>query len=115
MALLTPLQISNAGIDQEASAVASDVAGDSVVASSGIFIQVFNGDASPHTVTTLKPKASALCPPYGTVALEDIVISIPASESRSFTLPLGYKDVSNQFVWAYDDVTSMTVAVFSLA
>ena len=115
MALLTVTAITKAGLNQDGAGVAADVAGDSINASSGIFIEVTNGDASPHTATVAKPTASTVCPPYGSLDIDDIVITIPAGETRSFTVPLGYSDSSGNFAWAYDDVTSVTVGVFSLA
>ena len=110
MALLAVNAITQAGLELDTSAVAADVAGDSVTASSGLFIKVINGDASPHTVTVVKPVATVLCSPYGTVSLSDIPIVVPAGESRSFTIPAGYASE-----WTYDAITSMTVGVFSIA
>jgi hypothetical protein len=114
MALLAVTAITKAGVEQDGAAVAADVAGDSVVASSGIFVQVTNGDASSHTATVTKPAATTDTQNFGSLTLSDIVITIPAGETRSFTIPPGYAS-SNTFEWAYDDVTSMTVAVFSIA
>lgn len=115
MALLTVTAITKAGLNQDGAGVAADVAGDSVKSASGIFIEVTNGDASPHTATVAKPATSVSCPPYGSVTLADIVITVPAGETRSFTVPAGYADSSANFAWTYDAITSMTVGVFSLA
>lgn len=115
MALLTVTAIDKDGVDQAGAAVAADVLGDSVVASSGIFIEITNGDASPHTATVAAPVASAVCEPYGALTVSAIAIVVPAGETRSFTIPAGYSDASNQFAWTYDAVTSVSVAVFSLA
>jgi hypothetical protein len=115
MAALTVTPITQAGVDQTASLVAADAAGDTVVSSSGIHVRVDNGDASPHTVTVTKPSASVICQPYGTVQLDDIVITVAATGTESFTIPLGYAGTDGNFSWTYDDVTSVTVGVFSIA
>lgn len=115
MALLDVTPITQDGVDQDAAAVAADVAGDSVKASSGLFIHVINGDGSPHTATVAKPKSATLCPPFGELDIDDIIITIPAGESRSFTIPQGFADASGNYVWTYDAITSVTTAVFSLA
>lgn len=115
MALLSVTPITQAGLDQSAAAVSADVAGDSVDKASGLFVQMFNGDSGSHTLTVAKPKTTTACPPFGTLPLSDIVITVPAGEDRSFTIPEGYIDGSGDFSWTYDDVTSVTIAVFSLA
>lgn len=115
MAELTVTPITQDGVDQAAVAVAADVAGDSVRSSSGLFIHVINGDVGAHTATVAAPLASTICPPFGEVDVTDIVINIPAGEARSFTIPQGFSNASGDFAWTYDDVTSVTAAVFSLA
>lgn len=115
MAQLTVTSITQDGVDQNASAVAADVAGDSVTASSGLFVEMTNGDASPHTLTVAKPKTTTACPPFGTLDIDDIVITVPAGETRSFTIPPGFSDGSGNFAWTYDAVTSVKIGVFSLA
>lgn len=115
MAVLTVNAITQAGIYQSAAAVAADVAGDSVKAASGLFFQVFNANAGARVVTIAKPKAATECQPFGTLNIEDIVITIPASEDRSFTIPLGFANASGDFAITYDAVDDTTVAVFSLA
>lgn len=115
MALLSVTAITKAGLEQAGADVSAAAAGDSVVAASGIFIEITNGDASSHTATVAKPATTVDCPPYGSVALTDIAIVVPAGETRSFTIPLGYANSSSNFAWTYDAVTSVSVAVFSLA
>lgn len=115
MALLTVNNIDQAGLDISATAVAADVAGDSVKAASNLLIYVENNDAGAHTVTVAKPQATAQCGNLGTLTVNDIVISVPAGEARSFTIPQGYSDASGNFAWTYDAVTSVTIGVFSLA
>ena len=115
MALLTVTPITKAGVNQDGAGVAADVAGDSVVSSSGIFIEVTNGDASSHTATVAAPSATTTTANFGSLPLTDIVITVPAGETRSFTVPAGYADSSSNFAWTYDAITSMTVGVFSRA
>lgn len=115
MAELTVTQIDQDGLDVEADAVAADVAGDSVRAANGLMITVVNGDGSPHTATVAKPQATVECPPFGDLDIDDIAITIPAGEARSFVIPSGFKNTSGFFAWTYDAVTSVTVNVNSLA
>lgn len=115
MALLTVNSINQNGLDISATAVAADVAGDSVKAAGDLFFYVENNDVGAHTVTVAKPQATAKCGNLGTLTVNDIVISVPAGEARSFTIPQGYSDASGNFAWTYDAVTSVTVGVFSLA
>ena len=112
MALLTVNAIDKTGISQSATAVAADVAGDSVAYTSSLFVSVYNGDASPHTVTIAAPVSDTNCGNYGSLPVSDIVINIPASEERSFRVPSGYS-VNGLLSWTYDAVTSVTVGVFS--
>jgi len=115
MAILSVNSINQDGVQLSALEVAADVAGDRVRAAGGLFIRVSNGDVGAHTVTIAAPKASTICPPYGELDIDAIVISVPAGESRSFTIPSGFSDASGNFAWAYDAVTSVSVGVFSLA
>lgn len=114
MAVLTVQSINKAGIDQLASLVAADAAGDQVPTSTGLLMMVSNADASSHTVTITAPVPSANCGSYGTLPVEDIVHAVAAGEQVSFTIPSGYAD-QGSYTWAYDDVTSVTVGVFSLS
>jgi len=112
--LVTP--ITKAGVlDLSAALVAADVAGDSVPSASGIFIAIENGDASPHTVTVSAPAASASCGRYGSVAIEDMTIIVPAGATAVFAIPLGYVSSTGDFVWTYDAVTSVAAGVFSIS
>lgn len=119
MAELTVLPIGKVGLDQAASGVAVDVAGDTVKAASGLLFQVINSDNSIRTITIAAPVASVICPPFGSLPLADIVHvladgSVTPTEI-SFTIPLGYADANNNFFISYDTDTSTTIGVFSLA
>ena len=81
MATLTPQSISKAGIpDITSPLVAADSAGDSVSASSGIFILVANGDASSHTLTVARPSATANCGNLGELPVSDITLVVAAGD-----------------------------------
>ena len=113
MAELTVLPITPDGLDTGANLVAADAAGDDVANAGGLLFVVDNADAGPHTVTVSAPVAEAVAGNYGVQAVADIVISVPASERREFVIPSGYA-ADNKFSLAYDDVTSVSVGVFSL-
>lgn len=115
MAALTVTPITKSGVDLTASLVAADVAGDTVVSSSGLMFYGKNADTSPHTITISAPVSTADCGNYGSVDIDDIVITLPANTGeQAFTVPLGYAS-SGVISLAYDAVTSVTIGVFSLA
>lgn len=111
MAELTVNAIPPSGIDPSANLIAADAAGDTVKKASGLIFVVDNADAGARTVTVAAPVANAVCGGYGQVPVEDIVISIPAGESRHFSIPSGYA-VDGEFAITYDAVTATTVGVF---
>lgn len=115
MAALTVLPITKAGLDLTASLVAADVAGDTVVSSSGLLFYAKNADASPHTITITPAVSSTDCGNYGELDVDPLTWTLPANTgNQAFTVPLGYA-VSGSYNLAYDDVTSVTIGVFSLA
>ncbi len=116
MAELTVLAIQKAGIaDISAVLVAADVAGDTVGSSSGIFIAMANGDASPHTLTVAAPTATTDCGNFGELDVEDITLVVAAGDTGFVSIPLAYIDGSGDFAWTYDAITSVTIGVFSIA
>lgn len=116
MALLTVNAIQKAGIaDIDAVLVAADVAGDSVDASSGIFIAVKNADASPHTLTIARPVPTSDCGNLGELPVSDITLVVAAADTGFLAVPLGYANGNGDFAWTYDGITSVTVGVFSIA
>ena len=115
MANLTVQAITKAGItDILANLDAADVAGDDVAQSSGLLIVVDNADVGSHTLTVAAPVANADCDPYGSLPVADLTLVVAAGTYGFITIPPGY-GASNLFSWTYDDVTSVTVGVFSLA
>ena len=74
-----------------------------------------NADASPHTITIAAPVALANCGGFGELAVEDIVITLPATTGeQAFVIPIGYSS-NGLFSLVYDDVTSVTIGAFSLS
>jgi len=116
MADLAVQQISKAGIaDLSGALAAAEVGGDAVRASSGLLIVVENADASPHTATIARPQATVNTGAFGDADLEDITLVVAAGDIGGVTVPAGYKDANNDFAITYDDVTDVTVGVFSLS
>lgn len=115
MAQLVVTAITKVGTDITADLVAADaLLTDQVKTSSGLLMVVDNADAAPKVVTIAAPVPNINCAGYGQLPLTDIVHNVAAGERVFFTVPTGYA-VDGQFVWTYDDVTSVTVGVFSLA
>lgn len=115
MAALTVTPITKSGVDLTASLVSADASGDTVVSSSGLMFYAKNADTSSHTITISAPVSSADCGNYGSVDIDDIVITLPANTGeQSFTVPLGYAS-NGTISLTYDAVTSVTVGVFSLS
>ena len=116
MATLTVTAVTKAGIaDIDTGLAAADVAGDTVDASSGLLVAMFNGDAAPHTLTIAAPSATANCGNLGTLDVDPITLVVAAGDTGLLAIPLGYSDASNNFTWTYDAITSVTIGVFSLA
>lgn len=116
MSTLTVNSVSKAGVANMAAAlVAADVAGDDVKSSNGLLIVMQNADASPHTLTIAAPVASANCGNYGSLDVDPIAFVVAAGEIGFLTIPNGYVDSDQNFAWTYDDVTSVTIGVFSLS
>lgn len=116
MALLSVTPITKAGIPNFAGTlVAAEAAGDSVNSSSGIFITMANGDASAHTLTVAAPVSSTNCGGYGALPVDDIPLVVAAGGLGVVAIPSNYIDGNGNFAWTYDDVTSVTVGVTSIA
>ena len=116
MALLTPTRISKAGIaDLLASLGAADAAGDSVVAANGLLVVMSNIDASPHTLTVAAPVATTRKAGFGDLSVSALNLTVAAGgDFGLITIPAEYA-VSNEYSWTYDDVTGVTIGVFSLS
>lgn len=112
MAELSYIAVTPDGVDDEGLLTAADVAGDTFPASTNKLFRVLNGDASPHTVTIAAPVSETSCGAYGQLAVSDIAITVPAGESRLFTIPLGYAS-GGLFALTYDAVTSVSVGGFA--
>ena len=108
MATLTPQTIVSAGLN--ATYAAADVAGDEFSNAGKQFINIKNGDASPHTVTIATPRT------IDGLAVADRDVVIPAGEERIIG-PLSvttYNDVAGLVQLTYDAVTSVSLAVLQL-
>lgn len=116
MAALTVQRVSKAGIDDLATALAAaDVAGDEVPSASGLLVVVQNADASAHTLTVAAPVASVECGGYGALDVDAMTLVVAAGDIGFLAIPREYADANNDLAWTYDDVTSVTVGVFSIA
>lgn len=115
MAELTAQSVSKAGVTDLATAlVSADVAGDSVTSASGLIVVMQNGDASPHTLTVARPAATTDVGNLGTLAVEDITLTVAAGDFGLVAIPAGYAD-QGVFSWTYDAVTSVSIGVFVAA
>lgn len=104
MALLTPQSSAVTGTNLTMSAAAGG--GDTIVGGSTTYLLVRNGDASPKTVTIVRPGTT-----YGT-ADPDISLAVPASGIAIFgPIPSEFADPADgQVDITYSAVTSVTVA-----
>ncbi len=118
MALLSVTPITKDGIPDVSTALtAADAAGDQVNASSGIFIMLVNGGASDCVLSIPAPVETAGCGHYGQLPVEDISFTVAAGTAITglLTIPQGFATSGGNFSWVYDQVDSVSVAVFSLA
>lgn len=88
--------------------------GDEFVNDERTYLHVKNGDASPHTVTITKQRATVQGPDgFGDIALSDIAVAVPAGEERLIKAPPAiYNDSNGKAQVTYSAVTSVTVGVF---
>lgn len=116
MATLTVNAIQKAGLaDLDAILVAAAAAGDDYPASSGTFIVMKNADVSTHTLTIAAPAASANCGNLGALPVAAMTLVVLAADIGFISVPPGYVDGSGNYAWTYDDETSVTIGVFSIA
>jgi len=114
MALLTYNPVTPDGLGLKAAMSGADAIGDTFPIDANKLFAVFNGDTGPHTVTIAAPVASTVCGNYGSLPVEDLVITVAADEVQLITIPLGY-GANGVFTLTYDAVTGMTVGGYSLA
>ena len=110
MAALTATTVTTVGglADIEGAAVAAAGGGDTAPVGPGLFLVLFNGDASPHTATIATP---------GTVdghAVSDATLVVAAGEIGLIPLTNLFRGTNDVAAITYDDVTSVTVAVLKL-
>jgi len=116
MTVLVPISVSKAGrADLDAVLVAATTAGDSVDAASGLLVVMKNADSSTHTLTVAAPVASARAANFGALPVAALSLVVLTNDVGLLTIPPGYANASGDFVWTYDDDTSVTIGVFSLA
>lgn len=114
MAKLIPVSITPAGLDIEAGLAAAAAAGDSVDFTSNMIIVMKNADVGSHTLTIAAPVSSGVVPNFGDQTVSDIVVAVPAAETREVVVPAGYS-VNGVVSWTYDDETSVTIGVVVVA
>lgn len=96
------------GISVEGSDTAAASGGDTAPVGAGRFLYIRNGDASPHTVTLATPGT------VSGIAIADVVVSVPAGESKLIPLSTLFRGASGRAALTYDAVTNVSVAVFEL-
>lgn len=105
---LTTVPVDDGIADVAGAAVAAAAGGDTAPVGPHRFLYVNNADASPHTVTVDTP---------GTVkghAITDASLVVAAGDHGILPLHNVYRGTNGRAVITYDDVTSVTVAVFKL-
>lgn len=108
-------QFLDKNVENTLTTTACDILGDTVIYTSDTLVEITNGDASPHQVTI--PVIDSACECAGAQAtLSNIVVSIPAGESRVFQVTDHYNsNVSGGITFNYDAVTSMTISAYRAA
>ncbi len=110
MATLAVQTIDRAGDGLLPVLVAADVAGDDFVNTGLEYVEIVNGDASPHTATFTTPRT------VDGLAVAELAVVVPATETRKIgPFPTGtFNDGTKKVAWTYDAVTTVTVGVFKL-
>ncbi|KIX79117.1 hypothetical protein SF23_02580 [Streptomyces sp. MBRL 10] len=96
------------GATLDTSAVAAAGGGDSAPCGPNRFLYVFNGDASPHTVTIATPGT------VSGVAIADVTVTVAAGKTAAIPLTNMFRGATGRAAITYDGVTSVKVAAFQL-
>jgi len=118
MAQLSVNLIDDAGVAIDANTVSAEAGGDSFLNRSNgrTFLLVENTDASSHDVTLTAQQTEVQKDGFGTLDIGDVVVSVPAGESRLIAVPPGSFNDSEGLVQAsYSDQTGMNVGAFRVA
>ncbi|MEU6944295.1 hypothetical protein ABZ957_03470 [Streptomyces sp. NPDC046316] len=110
MAALTATSVAGAAgvADLAAAAVAAAGGGDTAPCGPGYALVVFNGDASPHTVTIATPGTK------NGHAIADGTLVVAAGDTGIIALGNEYRGATDRAAITYNSVTSVTVAVIKL-
>lgn len=105
---LTDVPVDGGVADVAGAAVAAAAGGDTAPVGPGRFLYVANGDASAHTATVATPgQVSGL-------DVADAALTVAAGDHGIIPLPRLFAGTDGRAAITYDDVTSVTVAVFEL-
>ncbi|MFE5544561.1 hypothetical protein ACFQ71_12165 [Streptomyces sp. NPDC056534] len=110
MAALTAVSVTGAAgvADLAAAAVAAAGGGDTAPCGPGYALVVFNGDASPHTVTIATPGTR------NGHAIADGTLVVAAGDTGVIALTNDFRGTNDRAAITYNSVTSVTVAVIKL-
>lgn len=112
MAELTVQDITSSGLNPSLSA--AEAGGDTFTqVEPDVFLYADNADASAKQITVTAENTAKTVSDWGTLTATDIVVSVPAGESR-FIGPFPRGPYSLTPAITYDDVTSLTVAAVRL-
>jgi hypothetical protein len=116
MALLVVTELGQTAIEEDATLTAADaLLSDNYPNDERTFFVMDNADASQHVGTISALRATADKHGFGSLAVSDITITVPAGERRMVRAPMAsHSDASGRVTVTYDDVTSVTVGAFRL-
>lgn len=111
MADLAITEITDDGIDPDGVDVAATAGGDEYVNDEHTVLYVNNASAGSVTVTITAQKTEVRKPGYGTLAIANIAVAVPAGGRRLVKAPpAAYNDADGRAQVTYSAATSVTVA-----
>lgn len=94
----------------------AEAAGDTFDSFDGILVHAKNGHASVSRVITIAAVTDPLITPEaGSLAVPDIVITVPAVDDRLFSVPASHLSSAGLASMTYDDEADVTLAILYAA
>ena len=113
MAKLTAQKIDKSGSVKTYAAAAA--AGDTFDSFNGVLIHAKNVNVGTRTITITTVDDPIITPGAGSLAVPDIVVTVPASGDALFAVPASHLSNAGLATMTYDDETDLTLAVFYVA
>ena len=94
---------------------AASSGGDTFLSHNGVFAHAKNVNAGTRTITIAALVDPLLTQKAGSLAVPDIVITVPATGDSLFSVPPSHIGLGGVVTMTYDDETDLSIAVLNVA